>query len=169
MQGKGIGIVDKFESIPQHPEESKSFVVDQYIDSPHLINGHKYDLRLYLLVTSMKPLRMYLFNNGFIRKASEKYELNSSNLDDVYRHLTNAAINVKNPNLLQHENDWTLPDLWKYLESKGIDKEQIWKRIKGTKNCYIIITLNNNPEFFRYPCKDHNNGKWKGKANWNST
>jgi len=47
---------------------NSGYIISRYISNPHLIDGYKYDLRLYVLVTQFDPLVIYLFNNGlFIR------------------------------------------------------------------------------------------------------
>ncbi len=40
--------------------EKVGYVVQQYIDQPHLIDDLKYDLRLYVLLYGINPLRIYL-------------------------------------------------------------------------------------------------------------
>ena len=72
------------------------FVVQKYVKQPALINGHKYDFRIYVLVTSViDPMTIFLFKDGLVRLASEKYDL-KNNVNDMYSHLTNYSLNKKN-------------------------------------------------------------------------
>ena len=50
-RGRGIRLLTDIENIP------KKILATHYIYNPHLINGRKYDLRLYLLVTGYTPLK----------------------------------------------------------------------------------------------------------------
>ena len=70
------------------------YLISRYIDKPHLLNNKKYDLRLYVLVASFTPLRIYLYNNGLVRFATEDYK--RGDLNNVFIHLTNYSINKNN-------------------------------------------------------------------------
>ena len=52
----------------------KGYLISEYIKNPHLINGLKYDLRLYVIVTSYDPLKIYLYKDGLCRFATETYD-----------------------------------------------------------------------------------------------
>ena len=132
--GRGIKLIDKRKRklIPQ----DRPCILQRYIKDPYLINGKKFDLRLYVLVTSYDPLTIFLFTEGLVRFSSCCYTLR--NLSNRYSHLTNVAVNLQNK-----ENDklsnfspgtstkkrrstetttrsgkWTLEQLWCYLGTK---------------------------------------------------
>jgi len=44
----------------------------RYLHKPYLIDGRKFDLRIYVYVTCYDPLRVYLFKDGLVRFASCK-------------------------------------------------------------------------------------------------
>jgi hypothetical protein len=47
--------------------------VQEYIDKPFLVDGYKCDMRIYVLVTSCDPLRVFLYHDGLLRMGTEKY------------------------------------------------------------------------------------------------
>lgn len=66
-RGRGIHIIDDLNDL-NYDEMS---VISRYISNPLLINSHKFDLRIYVVVTSYEPLRVYVYKEGLARFASE--------------------------------------------------------------------------------------------------
>jgi tubulin polyglutamylase TTLL6/13 len=61
---------------------------------PHLIDGFKYDMRVYALVNGVNPLRIYVYKDGLARFATLTYEKpTEKNFEELFMHLTNYAIN----------------------------------------------------------------------------
>ena len=62
-----------------------------------LIDELKFDCRLYVMLYSVDPLRIYLFKEGMARFSTEAYRAPSKkNMSNMFMHLTNYSINCKN-------------------------------------------------------------------------
>lgn len=78
---------------------SSNVIVQRYVKNPLLIGGYKFDLRLYVLVPSFRPLTVYIYREGLVRFGTEKFSL--SNLNNRFAHLTNSSLNKLGPGYLQ--------------------------------------------------------------------
>ena len=125
--GKGIKVVGPKTTV----NKKAGYVVSQYISNPHLINGYKYDLRIYVAVTSFEPLKIFLFKEGLVRFATQKYTTNPKSLDKRFIHLTNYSVNKKADDYVKNnggEDDegedaskWSLLQLSRWMTNNGID------------------------------------------------
>ncbi|XP_062868698.1 tubulin polyglutamylase TTLL7 isoform X2 [Trichomycterus rosablanca] len=98
--GHGISLIRNCEKLPVQDH----FIVQEYLDKPFLMEGYKFDLRIYILITSCDPLRIFLYNDGLVRMGTEKYHApNESNLNQLYMHLTNYSVNKHNENFEHDE------------------------------------------------------------------
>ena len=74
-------------------------VIQEYISRPLLIDKMKFDLRLYVLVLGVDPLRIFLFKDGLARLATTAYSKPTErNMTNMRMHLTNYAINKNSLN-----------------------------------------------------------------------
>jgi tubulin polyglutamylase TTLL1 len=80
-QGKGIFIINKLAQIKKWSSAVRwaaavplkdAYLISRYVENPLLVGGKKFDLRLYVLVTSYKPLRAYQYVHGFARFCTTK-------------------------------------------------------------------------------------------------
>lgn len=96
-QGRGIFLTQKLEDV----ENGKHYVIQEYLTNPYLIDGLKFDFRVYVLLCGINPMRLYIYEEGLARFATEPYtEPTKDNLKKQYIHLTNYAINKKNPKFI---------------------------------------------------------------------
>lgn len=99
VQGRGIFLAMKPEQIIQSEEH---YIVQSYLHRPLLVDGYKFDLRIYVLVISCDPLRILLFREGLCRFCTSPYQRpNPENLFNSYMHLTNYSINKHNEDFVK--------------------------------------------------------------------
>jgi len=112
-QGAGIFLVNKLAQVQQWrpstnwkpPKDNKDledddnakegqelYVVQKYVDEPLLIGNKKFDMRLYVMVTSYQPLTVYMHRGGFCRFSMSRYSGDKSDMTNLGQHLTNVAV-----------------------------------------------------------------------------
>ena len=127
----------------------KNYLITKYLYNPHLIKGYKYDLRFHGLVSTIKPLKLYLYNEGLVRLASEKYNFSVSDPHNKYSFLTNLFINKKNKKKfiypknmknMEDSNLWNLDTFQKYCARNNINYEKLYSEV-GDIFIKMMITV----------------------------
>jgi tubulin polyglutamylase TTLL6/13 len=91
-----------------------------------------------VLVSGVDPLRVYIYKEGLCRLSTVKYSTPSgSNLNNLYMHLTNYAINKFHKDYEKNGSDEaghkrSLTYTMKYIEEHGHSSEKVMNDIKET-------------------------------------
>ncbi|GBE59190.1 tubulin-tyrosine ligase family protein [Babesia ovata] len=93
--GNGIKVVTSPERIPQTIARGDNYICQVYIARPMLLNGRKFDFRLYVVITNIGGgFHALLSTLGIARVCIHPYQLpDSYNCNDKFMHLTNYSIN----------------------------------------------------------------------------
>ncbi|CAD5121869.1 DgyrCDS10332 [Dimorphilus gyrociliatus] len=140
-RGRGIFLVNHPEQVPL----DETVVVSKYLSNPLLIDGFKFDVRLYVAVTSYDPLIIYLYEEGLTRFATMKYQKGIKTIRNQCMHLTNYSVNKKSNAYVSNDdadvedygNKWSLGALLRYLRSQGKDTTALMMRVEDV----IVKTL----------------------------
>ena len=128
-------------------------VVQEYIANPLLLDGLKFDLRLYVLITSVgglgdedRPLRAFLYREGMVRFAVQPYQ--GADLKHRHAHLTNYSLNKNSKGFaLSEDSDGgegskrTLSAVFASLQASGqlVDVDGLWGRIAELVSRSLVI------------------------------
>lgn len=145
-QGKGIFIMTKFAQTKQLSNvifkqdalTKENFVASRYIDNPLLIGGKKFDLRLYVLVTNYKPLKIWKSCKAFARFCSEAYAKDDCDEENLFAHLTNVSYQQKSAKYNNvHGGKWSYSNFLLYVEL-NYGRKKYLKMVEEID--YLIIT-----------------------------
>ena len=153
MCGNGIRLVTEHKEVldsrlisikwkdPAHADilrPKQNLCVQKYITNPFLVNGLKFDLRLYVLLTSIDPIKVYLYEDGLVRFATKPFSTKKEDLNDKFAHLTNYSVNKESEEFIQNTNPaefdghkWSLKTFWRYMESQGHNCSKIRSKIRN--------------------------------------
>jgi tubulin polyglutamylase TTLL5 len=131
-RGRGISVINDIMQV----KYSEPVVLQKYLKTPLLLDGYKFDMRIYALVTSITPLEVYVYKEGFARLSTAPYSLDESDLKNLYIHLTNTSVQKYNHNANNQTSDAiiggtkiSLKTLRTRLEFKGIKWQTIWDQV----------------------------------------
>jgi len=117
-RGEGIHLLrskeDVEECLPNYAEGK--WLLQKYVEKPLLLNGRKFDLRVYLLIVILPNERVISFYHpGYIRVTCQPYNIQST---DLTVHLTNQAVQQQHEAYSsERENTiWTPQQLEKYVD-----------------------------------------------------
>lgn len=124
-QGRGIFITRRIEELPK----DERMVVQRYMRTPYLIDGYKFDLRIYVLITSCDPLKIFMYKDGMAWFCTEPWDIkNGPNYGNLCMHLTNFALNKDSDNYIQGEGEHgeggskrSIASVFKQMEAEGVD------------------------------------------------
>lgn len=101
-RGSGIFLTDKLEEALDSGMKNQARIIQKYIENPLVIsdfpfkpmNNKKFDIRQWVLVSSMNPLVIYMFSSCYLRICSQDFDL--KDIKNQYSHLTNFSLNKGN-------------------------------------------------------------------------
>lgn len=109
-QGEGVTLLLRKSDLERRIAEldrlgGKVGVVQRYISSPMLLDGHKFDFRIYVVVTGGNQPRAFICKEGLVRVCPEPYSKPSSkNCFKAETHLTNYSIAKYSTRMVHAEN-----------------------------------------------------------------
>ncbi len=111
-------------------KRGEDWLVQQYISKPLLLPGfpYKHVLRIYLLITSLEPLVVYMHSAGAVRYTSLPYTEATDSLSDFVVHFVNGYLQKQNTDTPVWTEDFST--YRQRLKAAGIDDMALWNRIR---------------------------------------
>ncbi|XP_054261818.1 probable tubulin polyglutamylase ttll-15 isoform X2 [Macrosteles quadrilineatus] len=146
----------KIETLDTLDLKSNGSFVQEYIDRPFLVDGYKFDIGVYTIITSVDPLRVYMYNGDILfRYCPEKYHpfdpknLNKYVIGDDYL----PTWEIPSLRKLYNEYGYSMRDSFnEYVSRAGKDPSKIWQQIEKAieavclaKEPFIIKLLSSFP------------------------
>lgn len=126
-RGRGIALVERVSDVTPEPD----WVVQEYFSAPHLLDGRKYTLRLYVVITSLFPLRVCVHRDGFAKLASRPFSNAPAARADRFAHLTNPDVLSEDTDTPVSSANLTLEAYRRRMAAEGVDVDALWQRIRA--------------------------------------
>ncbi len=124
-RGEGIYLVTDVDTV----EPKQNLVLQEYIANPHLLGGYKYTLRVFVLVTSLDPLRAWVFPDGLTKMATQPFTADRASLGNLFIHLTNPGVLRGHKSADFAAQRITHTEYRKRVRKEGVDDARLFKDI----------------------------------------
>eukprot|EP00940_MAST-03C_sp_MAST-3C-sp2_P001726 g1726.t1 len=159
---------NKFEH--QKVEDDYRLVVQRYVERPYLVDGLKFDCRMYVVATSFDPLCLWLYDEGLGRFATAPYTESVDDTKNYFAHLTNSSVNKMSDEYAKNKSSSvrdmatgskrSLRATFEQMESAGVDMTKAMRKIKEAMLRVFVAY----EDFLRNACRSisptfHTDGK----------
>lgn len=138
--------------------KNENYVLQEYLRDPFIIDGHKVNLRYYLLIICKQNnvKEAYIHLDGVTHYTLDKYDDESL---DFYKNITSSYEEREAYEKIYENNPFSVNDFHVYLKNNNYDFEQYMKNLinclklmlDATQN-YICKELKNNIKFQLFGC-----------------
>eukprot|EP00929_Paragymnodinium_shiwhaense_P074709 TRINITY_DN3823_c0_g1_i1.p1 TRINITY_DN3823_c0_g1~~TRINITY_DN3823_c0_g1_i1.p1 ORF type:complete len:907 (-),score=215.11 TRINITY_DN3823_c0_g1_i1:76-2796(-) len=98
-KGSGIECLNTLPELLHHCDTMTNRIVQKYIEKPLLLfSGRKFDIRQWVLVRSVAPLKVFVFSECYLRLCNSMYDV--GDLKDRQRHISNWQVNKHGRNVV---------------------------------------------------------------------
>ena len=139
-RGRGVHCIDQLNDILSNVKPCNQTIIQKYIENPLVINGRKFDLRQWVLVTDLNPLTIWLFETPYVRFGAENYHIDD--FKNVFSQLTGNSIAKHSEKFNTGEIEG---DMWENEQFREYLKKQYggdpWLEIQKKIEKVVILSL----------------------------
>jgi len=141
--GQGAKLVSNI----RHLKSTEACIVQRYIDDPLLLEGRKFNIRLYFVISMVNPLRVFLWKEGIVFLGDESYECSKSTLSNRMMHIINPILFSSQEDEKENEQEKSkdsnrflrLTEALEKLHNIGYDKIKIWDNITALARDFFQV------------------------------
>ncbi|CAJ1401738.1 unnamed protein product [Effrenium voratum] len=131
-RGRGIQLsarLEKIQEIALGRGAEARWIAQKYIENPLIVNGKKFDIRQWVLVTRWCPLAAWFYEDCYLRFSFADY--NPKRLKNKYAHLTNNSISKHAEGFEEEKDDtmWHSEEFREFLKSSKSEVEDPWAEV----------------------------------------
>ncbi|XP_070504061.1 probable tubulin polyglutamylase ttll-15 [Chironomus tepperi] len=149
---RGVKLVSPSEMNFTDTSSLEDYFAQEYLEDPLLWNGYKFDFSIFVVITSVNPLRFYYYNkNVNLRFCLKPYSTENISDVDAYVIGTNHTSSQVFPYVKKYiDAGYTNKDAFEnYIREIGGDLDHVWQQVENvirstvlTKEEYMIKGIN---------------------------